>query len=466
MITIKVYRKKGEICVLSAVGVAFKELKIKEDVVLRGATFKRGIHPCDKKSLSKEKKIERLPVPPELVVPLSQHIGAPASAVVGRGDRVEKGQLIASPSSFVSAAVHSPVSGIVKEIRKTVICNGAVCDAVVIESDSEQRELYNERFEWKDMTAEELAAAVRDNGIVGMGGATFPTSVKFAVNGRRVEYLVINAVECEPYLTCDYRLMMERPEAIIEGTMIAARILKPENIIIAVEENKEDAALLLEKTAQKMGAEITVALMKMKYPQGDEKQLLYALTKRAVPSGKLPLDIGCIVCNTASVNAIFEAVVYHKPLIERVVTVSGECIKEPKNLIVPFGTPFRRLFEYCSGVEEDGAEFMAGGPMMGFDLSSLDIPTVKGNNGLVCLKRQKESPVFPCMHCGKCAQHCPMGLTPNNMYRLITNAHYQEAMDIGLMDCKECGCCAYSCPSHLNLVQAFRLGKKMGRKAK
>ena len=434
--------------------------------MLRGATFKRGIHPSDKKSLSKGKAIERLPIPSELVVALSQHIGAPAQPVVSKGDRVENGQLIAQPASFVSASVHSPVRGVVKEIRKTTLATGAVCDAIVITPDEEQPELFTERYDWKNQSAEELSALVKENGIVGMGGATFPTSVKFAVNGRRVEYLVINAVECEPYLTCDYRLMMERPEAIIEGTMIAAKILNPENIIIAVEENKEDAALLLEKTARDMGFTLEVALMKMKYPQGDEKQLLYALTKREIPSGKLPLDIGCIVCNTASVNALFEAVVYHKPLIERVVTVSGECIREPKNLIVPFGTSFRTLFDYCNGDEEKCGEYIAGGPMMGFGMPDLDCPTVKGNNGLVCLPPQKEYPAFPCMHCGKCAQHCPMGLTPNNMYRLITNARYKEAMDIGLMDCKECGSCAYSCPSHLNLVQAFKMGKKLGRNAK
>ncbi len=298
-----------------------------------------------------------------------------------------------------------------------------------------------------------------------MGGATFPTSVKFAVGDRKVEYLVVNAVECEPYLTCDYRLLIERPECIIEGTMIAAKILNPENIIIAVEENKEDAALLLEETAEKLGYNITVALMKMKYPQGDEKQLIYALTGREMPSGKLPLDLGCIVCNTSSINAIYEAAVFHKPLFERVVTVTGEGVENARNLIVPVGTTFRTLFEYCGGNEEKCDEMIAGGPMMGFALQNLDIPTVKGNNALLCIRKYEEVS-FPCMHCGKCAQHCPMGLTPNNMYRYIMNGMYADAMEIGLMDCKECGCCSYSCPSQLNLVQAFKMGKKMARSVK
>jgi Na+-translocating ferredoxin:NAD+ oxidoreductase subunit C len=433
--------------------------------VLRGYTFKRGIHPKDKKDLSKNKTIERLPYPEELVVSLSQHIGAPAKAVVNAGDRVEMGQLIGEPSSFVSAAVHSPVRGSVKEIRKTTLASGAVVDAVVIVPESEQPELFTERFDWKNQSREELSSLVRESGIVGMGGATFPTSVKFAVGERKVEYLVINAVECEPYLTCDYRLMLERPEGIIEGAQVAAKILNPDNVIIAVEENKEDAALVLENKAKEMGFNVTVALMKMKYPQGDEKQLLYALTKRQVPSGKLPLDIGCIVCSTSSIYALYEAAVFHKPVFERVVTVTGEAIAEPKNLIVPVGTSFRKLFEYCHGDETKCDEFIAGGPMMGFSFPSLDTPTVKGNNGLLCIKKFEEKS-FPCMHCGKCAQHCPMGLTPNNMYRLITHGMYREAMDIGLMDCKECGCCAYSCPSQLRLVQTFRLGKKMGRNAK
>ena len=417
------------------------------------------------KDLSKNKTIERLPYPEELVVSLSQHIGAPAKAVVNAGDRVEMGQLIGEPASFVSAAVHSPVRGSVKEIRKTTLASGAVADAVVIVPESEQPELFTERFDWKNQSREELSSLVRESGIVGMGGATFPTSVKFAVGERKVEYLVINAVECEPYLTCDYRLMLERPEGIIEGAQVAAKILNPDNVIIAVEENKEDAALVLENKAKEMGFNVTVALMKMKYPQGDEKQLLYALTKRQIPSGKLPLDIGCIVCSTSSIYALYEAAVFHKPVFERVVTVTGEAIAEPKNLIVPVGTSFRKLFEYCHGDETKCDEFIAGGPMMGFSFPSLDTPTVKGNNGLLCIKKFEEKS-FPCMHCGKCAQHCPMGLTPNNMYRLITHGLYKEAMDIGLMDCKECGCCAYSCPSQLRLVQTFRLGKKMGRNAK
>lgn len=439
----------------------------KEDVVLRGATFKRGgIHPLDKKSLSKDKKIEVLPIPSELVVSLSQHIGAPAKCVVNKGDRVERGQLIGEAQSFVSASIHSPVRGTVVDIRKNLLATGVAADCVVIKSDEEQPDLFSTPYDWRNESKEEILKAIRDYGLVGMGGATFPTSVKFSIpEGKKVEYLVINAVECEPYLTCDYRLMKERTSDIIEGIMIASKVLSPEKIIIGVEANKEDAALLLESKAKEMGFNLTVALLKMKYPQGDEKQLLYALTGRAIPSGKLPLDIGCIVCNTSSIIALYEAIKFHKPLIERVMTVTGEAIGEPKNLLVPIGTTFKTLFEYCSGDESKCNEIISGGPMMGFGVPNLTIPTVKGTNGLLCIL-SKEEKTFNCVNCGKCVQHCPMGLRPNRMYRLITNKQYKDAMDIGLMDCKECGCCAYSCSSHLNLVQTFKLGKKLGREKK
>ncbi len=435
--------------------------------MIRGTTFKKGgVHPHDMKALSKDKPIEVLPLPKELVVSLSQHIGAPAKCIVEVGDSVVRGEKIGEASSFVSAPVHAPASGKVKEIRKTTLSSGTVCDAVVIECDEEQSVTFDKRFEWRNLSSEELCLIVKESGIVGMGGAQFPTAVKFAVNGRKVEWLVINGVECEPYLTCDYRLMKERAKSILEGVEIVKKILNPEKIVIAVEENKEDAALLVEKTAQDMSLKLEVDLMKMKYPQGDEKQLLAAITKKEIPSGKLPLDIGAIVCSISSVNAVFEAVVYHKPLIERVVTVSGELIKEPKNLVVPFGTSFETLFDYCGGDREKANEYIAGGPMMGFDMPDLTCPTIKGNNGLLVLKSEKKTHIFPCMHCGKCAQHCPMSLTPNNMYRYITHGMYKEALDIGLMDCKECGCCAYSCPSGLDLVQTFKLGKKMGRNIK
>ena len=434
--------------------------------MLKIATFKRGgVHPDDMKRLSKDCPVERLPMPGELFVSMSQHLGAPATPLKKKGDRVEKGETIGKASSFISADVHSPVRGTVTDVRKVRLATGANADTIIIKPDEEQPELFTSAYDWKEMGSEEIQALVKEMGIVGMGGATFPTSVKFSVpTGKKVEYLVINAVECEPYITCDYRLMMEEPEALLEGAMIAAKAVNPEHIVFGVEMNKMDAVELLSAKAEEKGYPISIQPLKMKYPQGDEKQLLKAITGREIPSGKLPLDIGCIVCNTATTYAIFEAVKYHKPLFERRITVSGECINEPKNILAPIGTPFSALIEYCGGIKEGIYELVSGGPMMGFDVPDESVPMVKGSGGLLALPDKKKGQTFPCVSCGKCVQHCPMGLMPNRMFRNIKNGNYAEAMALGRMDCKECGCCSFSCPSHIDLVQGFKLGKKMGRK--
>ena len=432
------------------------------------ATFRRGgVHPDDKKSLSKDKKLERLPLPDELVVSMSEHLGAPAVLTKKKGDTVTKGEVIGTASGYISADVHSPVDGVVTEIRKVRVQSGAVADAAVIKCNSEQSDPWKEKHDWNNLSSSELLDIVRASGIVGMGGATFPTAVKLTVPmGKSVDALVVNSVECEPYLTSDYRLMIERPEAILEGVMIASRIVSPKRIIIGIEANKMDAVSLLSEKAREKGLPVEVVPLRVKYPQGDEKQLLKALLGREVPSGKLPLDVGAVVCNAGTCNAIYEAVVFHKPLIERVITVSGESINEPKNLIAPIGTKFSDLIAYCGGEKEDAVSLVAGGPMMGFAIYDEDTPMVKGSGGLLVLPALIDDFSAPCVLCGKCVQHCPMGLQPNKMFRNIKYGNYQAAMDLGLMDCKECGCCAYTCPSHLPLVQGFKLGKKMGRKKK
>ena len=432
------------------------------------ATFRRGgVHPDDKKSLSKDKKLERLPLPEELVVSMSEHLGAPAVLTKKKGDTVTKGEVIGTASGYISADVHSPVDGVVTEIRKVRVSSGAVADAAVIKCSSEQSDPWTEKHEWKNLSSAELLDLVRSCGIVGMGGATFPTSVKLTVPmGKTVDALVVNGVECEPYLTSDYRLMMERPEALLEGAMVAARIISPKRIVFGIEANKMDAVALLSDKAKEKGLPIEIVPLKVKYPQGDEKQLLKAILNREVPSGKLPLDVGAVVCNAGTCNALYEAAVYHKPLVERVITVSGESINEPKNLIAPIGTKFSDLIAYCGGEKEDAVSLVAGGPMMGFAVYDEDTPMVKGSGGLLVLPRLVDDFSAPCVLCGKCVQHCPMGLQPNKMFRNIKYGNYQAAMDLGLMDCKECGCCAYTCPSHLPLVQGFKLGKTMGRKKK
>ena len=432
------------------------------------ATFRRGgVHPDDMKRLSKDRKLERLPMPEELIVSMSQHLGAPATLVKKKGDPVARGEVIGTASGYISADVHSPADGVIAEIRRVRVQSGAVADAAVIKCSPEQSDPWTEKHDWQKMPKEDLLELVRSMGIVGMGGATFPTSVKLTVPmGRSVEALVINGVECEPYLTSDYRLMVERPDEVLEGIMVAAAIVDPGRIILAIEANKMDAVELLSRKASEHGYPISVMPLKVKYPQGDEKQLIKATIGREVPSGKLPLDVGAVVCNMGTCNAIYEAAVYHKPLIERVITVSGESINEPKNIIAPIGTKFSDLIAYCGGEKDDAVSVVAGGPMMGFAISDDDTPMVKGSGGLLVLPRMIDDFSAPCVLCGKCVQHCPMGLQPNKMFRNIKYGNYQAAIDLGLMDCKECGCCAYTCPSHLPLVQGFKLGKKLGRKKK
>lgn len=425
------------------------------------------MHPDDKKRLSKDKKLERLPFPGELIVSMSQHLGAPATPLKKKGDRVARGEVIGSASSYVSAPVHSPADGVVVDVRKVRVPSGAVADAIVIKCDETQSEGFTEEFAWQSESPEALLETVKSLGIVGMGGATFPTAVKLTIPmGKKADALIINGVECEPYLTSDYRLMIERPDEILEGIMAAARIISTDNVIIGIEANKMDAVELLSSKIAAKGYPIKVQPLKTKYPQGDEKQLIKAILGREVPSGKLPLDVGAVVCNVATSYAIYEAVKYHKPLIERVCTVSGEAVNEPKNVIAPIGTKFSDLIAYAGGAKDDLVSMIAGGPMMGFAVADPDTPMVKGSGGVLMLEKMIDDVSFPCVLCGKCVEHCPMGLMPNKMFRNIKYGNYKAAMDLGLMDCKECGCCAYTCPSHLPLVQGFKLGKKLGRMAR
>ena len=433
--------------------------------MLHLSTFRRGgVHPDDRKELSKNSPIEVLPVPHTLVVPMSQHLGAPAQLVKARGDEVRRGELIGQASSFVSANVHSPVRGKIVDVTTVRLANGATCQAAVIQPDEIQGDEFTVRHDWQQESPESLLATIRDMGIVGMGGATFPTHVKLTTQGKKVEAMVINAVECEPYLTSDYRSMLERADETIEGIRIIAKILSPQKIIIGVEANKLDAAAHLEErlaTLKVTGIEIQP--LKMKYPQGDEKQLLKATMGREVPSGKLPIDIGAVVCNIGTVYAVWEAVVFHKPLIERVVTVSGEAVATPRNVLCPVGTRTGDLLAFCGGIAEDADRLISGGPMMGFAFADENAPVTNGASGILALTAENiETGV--CVSCGKCVAHCPMGLMPNRMFRNIKYGRYQEALDLGLLDCKECGCCAFICPAHLPLVQGFKLGKKMGRR--
>lgn len=430
------------------------------------ATFtKGGVHPSDMKSLSNRQPIERLPIPGELVISMSQHLGAPATPVKAVGDRVAKGEKIGTASSFISADVHSPVDGTVTAIRKVTMANSVSCDALIIQPDEVQSDPYTEKRDYSSLTKEQLLAEIKDKGIVGLGGATFPAHVKMTIApGKSVQALVINGVECEPYLTADHRLMLERTDAVLEGIIICRAVLTPERTIIGIEANKPDAIEKLSKAVQEKGLPIEIMPLKMKYPQGDEKQLLKATINREIPSGKLPLDVGAVVMNLGTTHAVYEAIAYGKPLFERVMTITGDCISRPCNVIAPIGTKVRDLLEFAGGFSSEPDKLVSGGPMMGFAFYDEDTPVAKGTSGILAIKDKKSYRQTHCLSCGRCVAACPMGLMPTKLYALITNGKYEEAMKNNLMDCKECGCCAFSCPAHLDLVHAFKTGKKMGRK--
>lgn len=428
---------------------------------------KGGVHPDDKKVFSRSQSIERLPMPSELIVALSQHLGAPAKALKTKGDTVLKGEKIGESAGFISADVHSPVNGVIKEVRRVTLANSVQCDAFVIVPDAEQPDQKSEMLDWKGQSSADLLVKIKDFGIVGMGGATFPAHVKFTVpRDKKVEAFVVNGVECEPYLTADYRIMLEKGEEALEGAMICAKIIQAQRIIVGVEMNKPDCIAHLKDIANRKGYPIEIMGLKMKYPQGDEKQLLKATINREIPSGKLPLDVGAVVANIGTCNAVYEAIVLGKSLYERVISVTGECIAKPKNVLAPVGTKVSDLLAFCGGFSSEPEKLVSGGPMMGFSFFDMETPITKGSSGLLALPPQKKVRSTACLNCGRCVAACPIGLMPAKLYRLVTNGHYEEAMQTSLMDCKECGCCSYVCPAHLPLVHTMKTGKKLGRKKK
>lgn len=425
---------------------------------------KGGVHPPENK-ISAGIPIEVLPVPEQVIIPINQHLGAPAEPVVEKGDTVKAGQIIARSKGFVSANIHSSVSGKVLKVDKAIDSSGYKQTSVVInvEGDEwlESVDLSGNHKREINLTGEEIIKKCSENGIVGMGGATFPSHVKLSIPpGKKCDVLIINGVECEPYLTSDHRLMLEKTVELLTGTSLLMKALGVEKAMIGVERNKTDAIEKLQAEVSEYNG-ISVHSLKVKYPQGAEKQLIRALIKREVPSGGLPVDVGTVVHNVGTAYAVYEAVQNNKPLVERVVTVSGKDLKKPVNLLTRIGTPVSKLIDYAGGLPGSTAKVVNGGPMMGKAIASLDIPVTKGTSGIILFTdtESQRSETGPCIRCSKCISACPMGLEPYLLMTLTEKELYERAEKERIMDCMECGSCSYVCPANRPLLDYIRLGK-------
>ena len=423
-----------------------------------------GIHPHEKK-LSADRPI--MPVLPsgQVAILLGQHIGAPAKPLVSKGDRVKVGTKIAEPVGVVSAAIHSSVSGCVNKIDAVIDASGYPKPAVFIDVEGDDWEEGIDRSDTLvkecNLTADEIVGKIADAGIVGMGGACFPTHVKLCPPSTcRPECLIVNGVECEPFLTADHQLMLEHAEEIMVGVFILMKAIRVNKAFVGIENNKPDAIRLMKKVAAAY-AGIEIVPLQMKYPQGGEKQLIEAIMGRQVPAGALPVSVGAVVQNVSTVFAVYQAVQKNKPLFERVVTVTGDGLSNPSNLCVRMGTPVRQLVETCGGLPEDTCKVICGGPMMGKALVNLDVPVSKGTSGILLMGGQeaRRSAVQPCVRCAKCVAVCPMGLEPYLLATVSAHGDFERAENENILSCIECGSCQFTCPSHRPILDYVRLGK-------
>lgn len=429
-------------------------------------TFRGGTHIPDNKTMSQYVAIEQMPIVADYFVALSQHVGAPAQPVVSVGDEVCQGQLLAKTAGFISANVHSPVCGEVVEIVKRKNARGAECDYIHIKSNGKQNEQLLPVLE--NPTPEQIVQRIAEAGIVGCGGAGFPTAVKVQPKNP-VDTLIINAAECEPYLNCDNRLLIERAQCVVDGARLLAVACDAKHVFIGLESNKTEAysALLaldgvVGEKDPKTESDVVVTLLKTKYPQGAEKALIKACTNREVPAGGLPAAVGCVVCNVATAYCVWDAVKNGRTFYKRIVTVSGRGIGNPHNLEVLIGTPLSAIVEFCGGLSDDVAKLVAGGPMMGFSLISTDVYTTKTDGGFLALTQKEASTVLPtpCISCGRCVDVCPMKLMPLYIDFYAAVGDVENAVKFGALNCYECGSCAYVCPAKRPLVQSVRLTKQ------
>ena len=431
-------------------------------------SFRHGVHPLEHKRQTAHLPLERMPFVERYLLPLSQHTGAPCRPVVEVAQRVGRGEMVAAPGGFVSMTLHSPVTGRVVAIAPRRHPNGQMTESIEIEADAfSTQQLTRAPTDWRALTLDEFIEQVQQAGLVGLGGAAFPTHVKYKLpEGRRCRRLVVNGCECEPYLTCDHRTMVQRPEAVVGGIEIVATILGAEESVLGVEINKPEAIDALRRVIPD-GLNLRIVPLKVKYPQGAEKMLIRALFGEEVPAGKLPIDLDTVVNNVGSMAALADWFQDGQPLIERAVTVAGPGIERPSNLVVPIGTPVRDVLRHC-GLDHDTRQVVMGGPMMGMPLASLDVPVLKGTSGILAFTEEvvNHPTEYGCLRCGRCLEACSNFLNPARLARLAHAGRWEELEKSYVMDCMECGACTWACPSGVPVVHLIRAAKAAIRERK
>ena len=426
-------------------------------------TFRGGIHPYEGKELSKDHPIEKYLPKGDLVYPLSQHIGAPSVPCVKKGDTVLAGQKIADAGGFVSVPLHASVSGTVKGIEKRLNATGSMVDCIVIENDQQYQETEFQEARLEDLTKEEILNRIKEGGVVGMGGAGFPTHVKLAPKDpSKIEYILVNGAECEPYITSDYRRMIEEPEKVVKGLQVILTLFDSAKGYICIEDNKPDCIEKLRELT-KDEPRMEVLALKTKYPQGAERQLIYATTGRKINSSMLPADVGCIVDNVDTVVAIYRAVTEGRPLMERIITVTGDAVANPRNFRVPIGMSYQELLDIAGGFKQEPEKIICGGPMMGFGMFQLDVPTTKTSTALLALTQDDVSAMepSPCINCGRCVEACPGRIVPSLLATYAEHFDEEAFVEHNGMECCECGCCSFVCPAKRPLTQEIKSMRKI-----
>lgn len=423
------------------------------DSMLKG--FAGGVHPPENK-ITEHGGIETAPIPKKVYIPFSQHTGKPAHPLVQKDDVVKIGTKIGESEGYISATIHASISGKVTGLisHPHPVLGCSLCCVIESNGSEEWEQSIKENADYEKLSKKDLVNAIKEAGIVGLGGAAFPTHVKLSPpSDKPIDTLIVNGCECEPMLTADHQLMLEQAEGIIKGARIFQKILGAQHLIFGIEDNKKDAAEIF------MGQGLEVRIPKTKYPQGAEKQLIKAILDREVPRGGLPMDVGCVVQNVGTCYAAFQSLAFNKPLIDRVMTVTGDGIKTPKNVLVRIGTPVVDLIQFCGGYTGKPKMIIFGGPMMGIAQYSEEVPVIKGTSGIIISTQAWDAEEGPCVRCAHCIDVCPMGIMPCEIYKFVQNKNFDKAKDYGVLDCIECGCCAYECTARIPLVHYLKYGK-------